>query len=67
VSKQCPELVIITLQVSPAEPNTPGGYQRLRKALKVLLRGYGLRCISIQPGSDTRLVTKQEIENHADQ
>lgn len=34
----------LTLQPLP-DPSDPSGYRRLRKALKALLRSYGLRCV----------------------
>ena len=31
------------------DPTDPDGIRRLRAALKRLLRGYGLRCIAVEP------------------
>ena len=36
----------LTLEAQP-DPSDPSGYRRLRKALKVLLRSFGLRCTNI--------------------
>jgi len=36
----------LTLEAQP-DPSDPSGYRRLRKALKVLLRSFGLRCVDI--------------------
>ena len=36
----------LTLRPTP-DPSDPSGYRRLRKALKVLLRSFGLRCVDV--------------------
>jgi hypothetical protein len=41
-----PTEFFVTLTPTP-DPSDPSGYRRLRKALKVLLRSFGLRCVDI--------------------
>ena len=42
----------ITLQAQP-DPSDPSGYRRLRKALKVFLRSFGLRFTDVSERADT--------------
>jgi len=47
----------LTLEAQP-DPSDPHGYRRLRKALKVLLRSFGLRCVDI-----TERAEELELDN----
>ncbi len=40
--------IVLTLQTGDYPPDSPDGWQRLRKLLKALLRSYGLRCVDIR-------------------
>lgn len=42
----------LTLEPLP-DPSDPSGYRRLRKALKALLRSFGLRCVDATERADT--------------
>ena len=41
----------LTIRPLP-DSSDPGGIRRLRRALKALVRSYGLRCTSIQPAKE---------------
>ncbi len=49
MSRDCPEVVIVTIRVPQSNDNEPDGWQRLRKLLKALIRSYGMKCESIEP------------------
>ncbi len=36
------------------DPNDPAGIRRLRRLLKAMLRGYGIRCVSVGQGDEGR-------------
>ena len=42
----------LTVQAQP-DPSDPSGYRRLRKALKVLLRSFGLRCTDVSERAES--------------
>lgn len=45
-----PERERITLTIQDAQPNNPVPLTpRLRRLLKVMLRGYGIRCVDMRP------------------
>jgi hypothetical protein len=39
-------VLTLTMPTNPPPPE-PGGFQRLRRLLKALIRSYGLRCVDI--------------------
>lgn len=49
MSRDCPEVVLLTIRVPKPTGSEPDGWQRLRKLLKALIRAYGLKCESIEP------------------
>jgi hypothetical protein len=44
---------VLYLRALP-QADDPGGVRRLRMALKVLLRQFKLRCVSVEPADETR-------------
>ena len=49
MSTEQPQDWTITLR-PPRDKQDPGGQVRLRRALKMLLRSFGLRCIEVKRG-----------------
>jgi hypothetical protein len=49
MSRDCPEVVLLTIRVPQPNGNEPDGWQRLRRLLKCLIRSYGMKCESIEP------------------
>lgn len=49
MTRDCPEVVLLTIRVPKQIGSEPDGFQRLRKLLKSLIRNYGLVCQSIEP------------------
>ena len=49
MTRDCPEVVLLTIRVPKHIGSEPDGFQRLRKLLKILGRAYGLRVESIEP------------------
>ena len=43
----------------PADPTDPGGYRRLRAALKRLLRSYGLRALEVRAAEEDTQSTRK--------
>lgn len=41
----------------------PDGTQRLRRLLKAMLRGYGLRCVRIEPADIKRKIENRHIDS----
>jgi hypothetical protein len=56
----CPSVVVLTISVPPTNGSEPDGWQRLRRLLKALVRSYGMRCESIEPGICVQLGDKNE-------
>jgi hypothetical protein len=56
----CPEIIILTISVPASSPPEPDGWQRLRRLLKALVRSYGMRCESIEPGICPTMWDKNE-------
>jgi hypothetical protein len=56
----CPSVVVLTISVPPTNGSEPDGWQRLRRLLKALVRSYGMKCESIEPGICPTLLDKNE-------
>jgi len=56
----CPSVVVLTISVPPTNGREPDGWQRLRRLLKALVRSYGMKCESIEPGICPTLLDKNE-------
>jgi hypothetical protein len=48
MNRDSPERVVLVIRVPKQNGSEPDGWQRLRKLLKTLIRGYGLKCESIE-------------------
>jgi hypothetical protein len=51
MTRDCPEVVLLTIRVPKQTGSEPDGWQKLRKLLKILGRAYGLRVESIEPAT----------------
>jgi hypothetical protein len=60
MNRDFPQTILMTITVPAFPPNEPDGWQRLRRLLKALVRSYGMKCESIEPGICPQIVDKNE-------